>query len=227
LSGLSAGKHELPVKVEAPQGTRVVKTVPSRVSVTLVQISEKIVPVHVTITAQPPEGFLLSGTLPSPAQAIVRGAYQDITRVKSVEARLDLSKQKGSQRLPAQMTAVDSRLQEVSGVTVSPKDGEVYVVVEADQIDKQIPVDIQVTGTPAAGVQLGTVSIDPQVVTVVGSRTLVESLQTATGDPVDISGLDKTTVKQVTLIPENGVIYYPGTVTVQVELKAQAEGNTP
>jgi YbbR domain-containing protein len=134
-----------------------------------------------------PEGLEISSANIPDAQIRVRGPERLIRNLRStdVHAELELADAKPGERT-FDLTAQQIRHQrELNVVQVVP--GQVHISFDT-RLTRDVEIRPRVTGTFLAGEQIGKVLVDPERVTVTGPRHHVELMDTASTDPVDVSG---------------------------------------
>jgi YbbR domain-containing protein len=107
----------------------------------------------------------------------------------------------------------------VVGLTVEPSEVEAIIPVEELAGFAEKPITVDWIGEPAPGYRLLDVSVDPSSVQVTGLPTTLDALRVQT-EPVDISGLTETEIRQVTLDLPDGVQLVdiqPVIVSVEIE----------
>jgi len=107
----------------------------------------------------------------------------------------------------------------VVGLTVDPAEVEVIIPVEELAGFAEKPITVNWIGEPAQGYRLLDVSVEPSSVQVTGLPATLETLRVQT-EPIDISGLNDTEVRQVSLDLPDGVQLVdiqPVVVTVEIE----------
>lgn len=87
LEGVGAGRHEVPVRVEAPSGVSVRRVVPGEVNVTLEERARKSVPVRVAVHGVPP-GVAVRIVDVEPDSIEVYGAASSVERVAYILAQV-------------------------------------------------------------------------------------------------------------------------------------------
>jgi YbbR domain-containing protein len=66
-------------------------------------------------------------------------------------------------------------------------------------IDKQLPVKPVITGSPAPGYELNSVVLEPSTITITGPKNVLDAEQGLMTNPIDITNMKETTLKQVSL----------------------------
>jgi len=90
-------------------------------------------------------------------------------------------------------------------VEVTPPTARVTIAVSADSRTKTLPVNPIVTGTPAAGFEVESVTVSPQVALVSGDVNDLESLPAVDTEPASITGVSEDVTVEVALAPPPGV----------------------
>jgi YbbR domain-containing protein len=114
---------------------------------------------------------------------------------------------------------VDGNVESVIGLTVNPAEIEVIIPVIELAGFAEKPVTVNFVGEPAPGYRLLDVKVEPTSIQVTGSPAQIDVLRVQT-EPVDISGLDESDSRRVTLDLPNGVEMVevqPVVVTVEIE----------
>lgn len=217
LSGITPGENELTVNVSAPPGIRVIQVSPSRVRVQVDRVVEKEVPVAVTFRGEPAAGYSALAATVNPPLVHLKGPEQLVNAVTRVTATVDVQGASGTVERSATLTGLPR------GVSVFPPVVRVTVPVLAMPV-KEVPVEPQVRGTPAAGYRVEEVRVEPGAVQVSAPAPTLAGLQRVNTVPVDISGVSQDVVRRVGLVaPGSGVVLRPEQVQVTVRLSPLPE----
>jgi len=81
--GLTTFKR-LEERLNIPSGLRVTRLSPSFIDIKLERVREKLVPIKVVLTGEPPQGYRIAGLKAFPEQAMVEGAESELKRVAEV-----------------------------------------------------------------------------------------------------------------------------------------------
>jgi hypothetical protein len=113
-----------------------------------------------------------------------------------------------------------SRLKIPAGVTAIVEPPGIDLVWD-DVTTRPLPIQISVTGQPAAGFAVqGQPRAEPSAVAARGPRTLLETLQHARAEPFDVGGLTEGTFPRKLVLdpPSSGVTYDTTTTQVTVSI---------
>jgi YbbR domain-containing protein len=167
-----------------------------------------------------PPGLELVGNLPETVEVRVRGSSGPLSRmvIGDMSIVLDLRNVEAGRRvfnlLPTQVRAPFG----VNPVQVSP--ASVTVEFEAAGL-RSIPVHPELSGQPAPGYEVGSISVEPKTVEVAGPIGALQELTAATTEPVSIASASKT-VKQtvpIGLPSANARLHSPQSAVVTVTIQ--------
>ncbi|MBI5537448.1 MAG: YbbR-like domain-containing protein [Deltaproteobacteria bacterium] len=108
-----------------------------------------------------------------------------------------------------------------AGTTISLIDPAALDIVWDDLIEREIPVQVSVTGDPADGFLVkGPPEINPRTLHARGARQVLETMQAVRSEPFDVTGLAEGTHQRVLAFdhPPPRVAYDVLTTTVTVEV---------
>jgi YbbR domain-containing protein len=216
LTGARPGARPYFVQVTVPPGLRVVASTPLDVTVTVEQVDVQQQQVRVQTEGQPAQGYGIAGT-PSATPSVVEvsGPATAVLKVASVVATVPVSSATGTVDATADPVAVDASGQPVSGVQVSPAQVAVHVPIAPVVPQKQVRVQVQVSGQPAAGYAFSGGAASPPEVTVLGPQQALARVAAVAAEPVSIAGATGTVRQTVGLILPPGVTAVsPNAVTV-------------
>jgi YbbR domain-containing protein len=191
----------LPIEVASlNDDVTVLDVVPNTVSVTIDPREERRIPVVIEI-GQAPEGLIIGEPELSDETVTVIGPASIVDQVDHARAvvRIDQSGLAVSGQL--QLEAVDVRgavIGPTQGVSLTPDVVTVQIDVEPAETTKVVPVRADVTGTPAAGFAIATVTVEPPAVTLSGLPADLVAITEILTQPVSIAGAST----EVTFEPE-------------------------
>jgi YbbR domain-containing protein len=178
---------------------------PAFVSVRLEDVTKKDVPVRVEIGPLA-SGLDLGETKVVPETVTVSGPESAIAQVASVRAdvAIDPGGLDFDQDVP--LIAVDALGNAVRPIEVSPATARVTIPVFTDRDSRSVPVNPIVTGTPAAGFEIASITAEPAVVTVEGDADQLIELDHADTLPVSLAGASSDVSVVVSLDLPTGVV---------------------
>jgi YbbR domain-containing protein len=162
---------------------------PREVQVSLDPVATRELPVTVTLGSVP-DGLTIGPPQSEPAAVTIRGASSRVNAVTSVVARVAIDASALNVDRDVDLVAVDSNGNQLPNVEVDPERARVRIAVARELANRTLPVVPVITGQPATGFRITSVTVEPLVVTVSGEEATVSQLQTADTEAIDISGRD-------------------------------------
>jgi YbbR domain-containing protein len=207
----------VPVRVTAldPDIT-IIDVTPRTIQVVLERSSSKEVPVRVE-RGPAPEGIDVGETTYDPEVVTVRGAASVVARVVAAEVVVALDPQGFDVDRDVEAHPVDANGDPVTGIDVEPATVHVQIPLFTDKDSRTLPVNPVISGTPAPGFRITSVTVDPATVTVEGDADQLTTLVQLDTAPVQVAGATGPVKQTVALAPPNGIsTTSAGSVTVEV-----------
>jgi YbbR domain-containing protein len=197
---------------------------PRRISVTLDEIVTRVVRVHVQLD-RPPEGFVAREPEVDPQEVRVRGAASAVGRVDRVDtSRAQIDPSGVDFARDVDLTPVDAQGEQVLEVDVEPSIARVEIPVLRTDGTRTLPVTPVPTGTPAPGFVLGTIAVDPLVVTIRGDAEEIADLDAVPTVPLLVEGASQSFQRRVALdLPPGVVAVDRDDVRLSVEIRPFTE----
>ena len=239
LRNRAAGRHSLPVRVEAIEGDVRVRAVQPETVVVIVQETvEREVPVVVEPSNFPQLGFRVGTPEATPNTAIVSGIASEVDAVDSVVARLDLGGAEASVERDVTLEARTASGGAVTQVVVNPRVAKVRVPIVQEVFRRTASILPDVVGTPADGYRVRTVRATPSTVEVLVSVDVLDDEVEVKTERLDISGLSDNLVTISALVFGDDapaasdtetsvrvvVVIEPVITTVTLPIEVQTEG---
>ncbi len=200
-----AGRHSLPVRVEALEGDVRVRAVQPETAVVILQETvEREVPVVVEPSNPPPLGFSVGTPEVTPDTAVVSGIASEVEAVDSVVARLDLGGATVSVERDVALEARTAAGGAVSQVLVNPRFAQVRVPIDQEVFRRTASILPDVIGTPAEGYRVRTVRATPSTVDVLVSVDVLDDEVEVRTETVDVTGRENDVMTQAELIFADG-----------------------
>lgn len=171
-------------------GIEVLSVTPQTVRVELDTIEVRSVPVQVDTSAVP-AGLEIGEPVVSRDAVDVRGPSSIVRRVSRVVAFANISASAIDFNEPVELIAVDVEGQPIDGgrLEIEPSTVSVQVSVEATETNKTVPVRPDISGTPAPGFALESLSVEPSVVTLRGLPEVLADIDEVLTEPLSIAGV--------------------------------------
>lgn len=222
LSGVDpdAGPTFVPIEVVAVNpALGVVSWEPAGLNVQLDRIVSKTVPVQV-IEGPPPENLEVRDPVVDPETVVVRGPDSAVSQVVAARADVAIDPSGIDFDRDVELIPVDALGNAVLEVDVEPALAHVTILVLTDSTTKSVAVNPIVTGTPATGFEVESVTVEPALVTVEGDADQVAAIVRADTQPISISGATEgVSVPAELALPEGVLPLGDGTVQVTITLR--------
>lgn len=209
LAEADPGRQTIPVKVDATNPlVQVVAVDPPRIPVNLEPVERKTVPVDVELSGNLPFGFVNTDPRPEPAQAVVSGPAPVVQQVERVVAMAKLDGARVTiNRQVEELVPVNNEGAPIrsDALTIEPKSVAITVPIDQQIAYRTVPVNAQITGTIPTGYWLAGINVSPPAVTITGLPSAIEPVNFLETEPIDVSGLVTSTVRQASLVAPEGV----------------------
>ncbi len=193
---------------------------PALTSLQLDPLVSKTVPVRVE-HGTVPDGLTLGPTTVDPATVTISGPQSVVANVDAARAVVTVQPTAIDIDQDVSLTAIDKLGSAVSPVDVIPASARVVIPVFSDRQNRTLPVNPVITGTPAAGFEIESVSVLPQVVLVAGDAGQLAQLDRVDTSPIPMIGVSSDETVNIGLALPGGLVSVGNdTVTVTIKIRA-------
>jgi len=161
-----------------------------------------------------------------PTEVHVKGPASVLERVAAARADVLIQSSGLDVDQDVELVAVDTVGDTVPQVRVDPATAHVRIPVFSNRQSKTLPVSPQVTGSPAAGFEVASVTVDPLIVTVEGDADDLESLATVDTQPIAIGGFTGSQTVDADLALPDGIVSQVDQVKVTIAIRAVTSTRT-
>lgn len=221
LGGVPAtgGFETVPIDVKAlDERIRILGYEPSLTSIQLDEVIDKEVPVRVE-HGTVPDGLTLGETTVAPENVTITGPKSVVSTVAAVRASVIIQTPPIDIDQDVPLVPIDQLGNAVSPVDVKPPTARVTIPVFSDQKSRTLRVNPVITGNPAAGFEIESVTVDPQVKLVAGDAEDLAKLDEVDTEPIPMTGVSTDQRVEVGLALPTGVVAVkddPVTVTIKL-----------
>jgi YbbR domain-containing protein len=215
------GVFQVPISVISPDSrVRVLGFNPQFATVELDGlVSRADVPVKV-VPGPVPDRLTLGKVTVDPTTVTVSGASSLVSQVESVRADVAIPAGGIDVDEDVRLVPVDKLGNALIPLEVTPATARVTIPVISNRQSRTLPINPIVTGTPAAGFEIESVSVDPQVALVAGDADELEGLARVDTDPVPLTGVsDDLTVVVGLALPTGVVAVEDEPITVAITIR--------
>ena len=220
LSDADPGRVSVAVEVESiDPRVQVLDFQPRRIVVELDVVVSRVVPVRVVI-GPVPSGLDVGDPIVEVEEVTISGPASVVERVAEVQARVSIDASGIDVNRLVDLLPVDLAGEPLAPVDVVPESTRVRLPIFGDRQTKTLPIRPVVAGSPAAGFEVASVTVDPIVVAVEGDPDDLEVLEVADTSPVTITGATSDVTQTATLeLPDGVQALGDATITVVVTLR--------
>ena len=216
----TADRVSVAVRVEAiDPRIQVIDYEPSRINIQLDEVIRREVPIVVD-SGEAPAGLDVREAQLAVETATVIGPASVVLRAARAEARVRIDPSGIDIDRDVDLVVVDELGQPLSRVDVEPSSVRVVIAVFTDRQTRSMAINPIITGTPAAGFEVASVTVEPVVVGVEGDADQLVALTRIDTVPISISGISSDQERTVALALPPGILALTGdTVKVTVRLR--------
>lgn len=198
---------------------------PAVVEVSVETLASRKLPVGVHLDGEPEKGTYLSEPKLSVEEVTVTGPASAVNRVATVSTTIHAEDIKENPIVHGKLHCYAADGTEVKGVFLSVE--EVTASFGMHDI-KEVPIQVEITGTPANGYQIDKISCTPQYVQLAGAPEKLNRTISLQLNSIDVSGSRssiKRTLSLADFLPEDITLADGSnkTVTVTVEISASPQ----
>ena len=223
LNGFDARSQEVPVQIELQgvRGARVVETEPRNIVVNLEDLVSKTVSVETRAVGSLPIGYELGTMTPATPTVTVTGPESLVELVAEAAADVNVTGLTVSVEQTVPLKPLGAGGSEIRGVQLDPATMRVALNVDQSTITRTVPLTVEVSGTPAPGFRVTSVSVSPPAVQVQGSLVSVQQADSIALAPVNVNGARSDIVRSVAIpLPDNLQFVGPERATITVTIEA-------
>lgn len=180
--------QDVPVRLDAVNRlVQIVDFTPRTVQVRLDSVVERELPI--TVDHGPvPAGINVGTPQTEPRVVTIRGASSAVAAVRAVVARVTIDASALNIDRDVELVPLDDQGNEVPRLELDPSRARVRIPVAVELATRPLPVVAQLVGELAGGYAISDITVEPLVVTVSGSESVVTHLEAAETEPIDIAG---------------------------------------
>lgn len=188
------GIQEIPLKATTSYG-RIQRIIPSTVSVSLETMDSRVIPVNVQMTGKPEGDRWYKVNRSNPGTLTVKGPASVVQSIASAYVYIDVTGARSSFTAAEQFVLMDSEGNEIPQSMLERSSSSISVSVDVYPT-KEIPLSVDlnnvITGQPADGYVVESVSIQPDALTVAAEQELLNSIDEMHIDPISVEGLSQS-----------------------------------
>lgn len=202
LSDVEEGEHALPVQVTLPNEVYFARTNPSMVNVQVDALQGSEMSVDINTTGTLPDGVTLEDMSVEPQKVFVTSDDAALlAEVDSVGVSVDLASIYDDSKQNVDVQFYDIAGNPISDERLQALPAQVSLSIKTSQSDteKTVPIQANLVGQLPQGVQIESVSIQPETATVSGAPEELAAIDSVRTAAIDLSQISQTTTLSVAL----------------------------
>lgn len=224
LSNVEEGEHALPVQVTLPNEVYFARTNPSMVNVQVDALQGSEMSVDINTTGTLPDGVTLEDMSVEPQKVFVTSDDTALlAEVDSVGVSVDLASIYDDSKQNVDVQFYDIVGNPINDERLQALPAQVSLSIKTSQSDteKTVPIQANLVGQLPQGVQIESVSIQPETATVSGAPEDLAAIDSVRTAAIDLSQISQTTTLSVAL--ESDTVTAPESVSVTLSVTTAAD----
>ncbi len=222
LRGLRKGEHVLPIKGRVSSEVKIDKIFPAKITVVIDEVITRQIEVKPVINGEPAAGLITSDVIIEPLHVVVKGTSGKLSQVEEVWVIIDVEGAEEGIKKTVPAAAVNSEGQEVTGLELMPEEVEVYVHIRYPE--KEIPVQVIMSGELPEGFEIMEIQVQTETVILTGLQGLLDEVEVIKTLPVDLSERQETFSTEVEFeVPEGTSLKNGAKVIITVVIEPVEE----
>lgn len=195
LAGVrTAGVQEVALKATTSYG-RVVRIIPDKLALNFEPVDARTIPVNVRITGDPEQDRWYNVTRSNPSALTISGASSVVQSIASAYVYVDVTGMQNAFTTAERFVLLDSEGNEIPQTMLDRSSTSISVSMDVYPT-REIPISTEaanvVTGQPAEGYVVESISIQPESVVVAAEEDLLKSLSELHIEPISVEGLSQS-----------------------------------
>ena len=203
----TAGTQEVQLRAVSSYG-RVTEISPETLTLTFEALDSRSVPVNSLLSGDMQEDYWYNITRMNPSYLTVSGAASVVRNIGSAIVDMDITGHDSGFTQAQPFTLLDTAGEAINAEMLNLSSSSVSVSVDIYPT-KDLPVSTDlanvVTGQPAEGYVVQSVSVHPETITVAADEELLDGLTELMIEPVSVDGLSQSFTERASITPLSGV----------------------
>lgn len=222
LKNVKTGEGEADVKLSLPSEVYFAKVEPKTVRVFVDRREGETMSVDVVRTGMLPDGVSIDALTVEPQNVFVSGNEEALEAVAKAGVELDLSDVYADTKkeFTVRLFDYEGNIIESSELKAYPEKVTLDIKARAVDVQKTVPIQAELTGSLANGIQVDRVTVEPATAIVEGSPETVAKIKEVKTEPIDLSKIKETTSFNVKLVGKH--LQQEQRVAVTIHVSAEA-----
>jgi len=213
---LKSGEQNIPIEIrKSPDNINVVSSDTLFIKVNLDELTENKLPINVSVTGKPKDGFYASAPELSLDYATVVGGSKFVNIVKKILVEENIQGVESNVSKTYKLKPVDAAGKEIKEVSVQPPQIDVKIPVSKT---KFVGVTVKTKGNLSQGLTLKGTKALPERFEVTGNAAMLSKIENLNTEDIDLSKIVKNTTISTKVIIPDGLTLVSGNSVVNVEV---------
>ena len=219
LENAEEGKNAMRVHAVVPQGLEVESVSPETITFTIDPFITSDKSVSLIRAGGAPQGMAVSSVTAEQSYVEISGPRTAVNSVAQVIGYVGITPQNTQDfDLNVPLTAVNDEGRSVDEVTVAPKAVNVHVEMVRGLSRKVVNIKPVFEGSVDKDYVVTNVTVDPVRLEIAGDAQQIEKITSINTEPIDITGLKKSTRKAVSLVLPDGTTVTNKMVFINIDV---------
>jgi YbbR domain-containing protein len=214
---LKSGEQKIPIEIRrSPDNINVVNSDNLFIKVNLDERMETRLPIDITVTGNPKEGFYASTAIPSQTHATVIGGAKITNLVKRILVEESIKGLESDVTKNFKLKPIDAEGKEVKDVTVSPSHIDIKIPIRKT---KSVGITVKTKGNLKPTFVVASIKVLPEKLDVTGSAVALDLLNNLNTEAIDLSEINKNTTLEAKVILPEGISFVDTKITSVVKVE--------
>lgn len=195
---INPGTYQRKPTLSYPNNIDIIEIEPELIEVTIENMVVKDFKIETNVTGKPKSGNVVGEIKLTPNTLSIQGSDGVVNAIKKVVVDLDVTDASSDIFGSAEVKVLDAQNQIIENIQLSERAVSFQIKVFSSDLTKTVPIIPNLSG--ATSWMITSITITPQVVTIKGSSSLLESITSISTEVIDINQLKGTLDKEIELI---------------------------
>ena len=174
--------------------------------------------VQLNIMGNPSHGLAAMTPTIAPNDVVITGAESQVNKIKSVRVDVDIASVNAEVKKILPVRVLDENGKNIKNITIEPGNVEVSIPIENT---KRVSLGIDISGKPADGYIISSISVQPEEILITGKQQAIEGINSLKTEKIDINEGTENISKEVKLLIPEGIEIVNPNEKVNISIKIE------
>ncbi|TCL39508.1 YbbR domain-containing protein [Anaerospora hongkongensis] len=219
VKGLAEGRNTVKINTQIPSSVELLEINPDKATIRIDTAVSRQLPIDIRLTGTATAGAAVGKVTSSHEKVTIEGPKTIVENVEQVYVLADVTNKNADFQAAIPLVPVNKSGKEVEGLTVFPDKVTISVVFSKEGVRKMVDIRPLIYGELAGGHVLRGITTDPTKIEVTGSAEQLEKLEFIYTEPINLSGINHDTKREVKLQAKEGLVISQQTVVVNIQVQ--------